>query len=171
MFWRHYFNSGNSVGYSGHLGRAQGFTLIEILISLAVVAIIVVVGVAALSNMNRSEALVFEADKIVSLLGAARADTLAAKTGAQYGVHFEERKAVLFQGAAYNASAPNNRTQELHREVKIRAMALSGGGSEVIFQKLTGKTAQSGTVTLALISDAGTTKVVTIAGTGIAYSN
>lgn len=165
------YYSGNSVSYSGHLYRAQGFTLIELLISLAIAGILVAVGVAAFSTMNRGEALQLEADKIVSLLGAARADTLAAKGGAQYGVHFEERKAVRFQGTTYSASDPNNRVQELHREVKISATALLGGGSEVLFQKLTGRTAQSGTVTLTLVSDASKTKIVTIARTGVAYSN
>jgi len=149
----------------------KGFTLIELLLSLAIVGILVAVGVTSFSAQNRGETLQQEADKIVSLLGAARADTLAAREGTQYGIHFEEQRAVLFSGAAYSASAAGNRAQALHREVKISAISLFGGGSEVFFQKLTGKTAQSGTVTLSLVSDASKTKVITIAGTGVAYSN
>ncbi len=130
-----------------------------------------VVGVNSFSPLNRGEALQLEADKIVSLLGKARAETLAAKGGAQYGIHFEERKIVLFAGATYSASDAGNRLQALHSDAKISAVSLSGGGSDIIFQKLTGKTAQRGTITLALVSDASRTKVITITATGIAYSN
>ena len=149
----------------------KGFTLIEILFSLAIVGILVAVGITAFSTQNRGEALQLEADKIVSLISAARADTLAARNGNQYGVHFEEQRVMFFTGAAYNAGATGNRAQALHREVKISAIALLGGGSETVFQKLTGKTAQSGTVTLSLVSDTSNTKVITIAGTGVAYSD
>ena len=149
----------------------RGFTLVELLLSLAIVGILVAAGVTAFSTQDRGAALQWEADKIVSLLGAARTDTLAAREGAQYGIHFEEQRTVLFSGATYSASDAGNRVQTLHREVKISAISLSGGGRDIMFQKLTGKTAQSGTVTLALVSDASKTKVITIAGTGSAYSN
>lgn len=149
----------------------KGFTLIEVLIALAIVAVIAAVGVTSLSNFNAQEALSVETVKVISLLSKARSQTLSAKGGNAYGVHFEERKAVLFKGAVYSASDPNNQTQVLHTEVKISALSLLGGGSEVVFKKLTGGTAQSGTVTLSLARNPSVTKLITIAGTGIAYSN
>lgn len=147
----------------------KGFTLIEILLALAIVALLAAVGINSFSNFNAQEALQIETDKIVSLLARARSQTLSAKDGRAYGVHFEERTAALFRGGSYHASDAGTVTQTLHSAVQISSIALSGGGSEVVFQKLTGATAQSGTVTLALVRNPGMTQVITIAATGIAY--
>ena len=148
-----------------------GFTLLEILLALGVVAIITAISTAALSNFNKSKALGIKAEKVLSLIVRARSLTLAAKDGLSYGVHFEERKAVLFSGANYSANVPTNQIQLLNDEVKISAIALTGGGAEGFFKKLSGATDQNGTITLALARDASKTKIITIVGTGIAYSN
>ena len=78
---------------------------------------------------------------------------------------------VLFKGAGYSSGAQDNISLTLNEEVKISAIALTGGGSDVVFKKLTGATTQNGTVTLASIRDGTKTKVITIEATGIAYSN
>ncbi|TSC57913.1 MAG: Uncharacterized protein Greene041679_223 [Parcubacteria group bacterium Greene0416_79] len=146
-----------------------GFTLVEILVSLAIIGIIAAIGVGALGNQNQSTALSLEAEKIVSLLGKARAQTLSAKDGAAYGVHLEEKRAVLFKGGAYSASDPSNRTQALHNAIKISSISLAGGGVEVVFQKLSGKTAQSGTITLSRAGNALASTTITITATGSVY--
>jgi len=48
---------------------------------------------------------------------------------------------------------------------------LAGGGVDVIFQRLTGETVQSGTVTMALVASTTRTKTVTIYGTGLFQTN
>lgn len=149
----------------------RGFTVIELLLSLAIIAVISAIGISAMSPVNTDKALITETEKVLSLIVKARSETLAAKEGSVYGVHFEERQAVLFKGLTYSAGATGNQIQTLHDEVKISVFALSGGGSEVIFSKLTGATTQSGTVTLTTLRDAGKTKVITISSTGAVYSN
>lgn len=148
---------------------SKGFTLIEVLVSLAILAVIATLGAVSFSGANTDRALTIEVEKTLTVLAKARSQTLAAKDGAVYSVHFEERKEVLFRGSVYSAEAATNQAQALNTAVKISALALAGGGSEVVFQKLTGATAQSGTITLAAVRDAGKTKVITITATGIAY--
>ena len=145
--------------------------MIEILVTFAIIAVIATLGVAHIGTLNERKALSLEAEKALSLLGRARGETLAGKSGLAYGVHFEETKAVLFRGAAYSAGAPGNEEQILHSAVKVAAVALAGGGSEVKFKKLTGATAESGTVTLALVSNGSSTVVITVAATGLASRN
>ena len=149
----------------------KGFTLIEVLLTFAIIAIISVIGVMSLSNFNKDKALDIEVEKVLSLVTKARSLTLSALDGSAYGVHFEERKAVLFNGASYSAGASTNEIQTLNGEVKISAISLAGGGSDVVFAKLTGATAQSGTITVAEVRNASQTKVITIAAIGVAYSN
>ncbi|HBV01545.1 MAG TPA: hypothetical protein DEF00_04135 [Candidatus Taylorbacteria bacterium] len=149
----------------------KGFTLLEILLALGIAAVVTVISVTSLSNFNKGKALGIETEKVFSLLTKARSLTLAAKDGLSYGVHFEERKAVLFSGVSYSANASTNQIQLLNDEVKISTIALTGGGAEVLFKKLSGATDQNGTITLALVRDASKTKIITVAGTGIAFSN
>ncbi|MDO8594046.1 MAG: prepilin-type N-terminal cleavage/methylation domain-containing protein [bacterium] len=151
--------------------RSAGFTLIEILVVLAVVGIVAGIGVSSLSNVNTTSALTVEAEKVLSLLAKARSFTLAAKDGVAYGVHIESGKAVLFKGVSYSAGASSNQVQALHSEVTISTFSLAGGGSEVKFQKLTGSTAEVGTITLRAVRNAQQTKVITVNATGIASSN
>ena len=149
----------------------KGFTLIETLLALGIVAIIAAISVMSLSNFNKDKALSIEVEKVLSLITKARSLTLAAKDDSGYGVHFEERKSVLFKGASYSSSAATNQIQLLNDEVKISAIALTGGATDVVFQKLSGATTQNGTLTLASVRNASQTKMITIAMTGIAYSN
>lgn len=149
----------------------KGFTLIEILVSLAILAVISVIGLNSFSSVNTDKALDLEAEKVISLIAKARALTLSAKDGAAYGVHFEERTAVLFRGPTYSSGALANQVQAFNDIVKLSAAALAGGGVEVLFAKLTGATAQSGTITLAAVRDASKTRVITIAATGVASGN
>ncbi|KKW12881.1 MAG: hypothetical protein UY50_C0002G0002 [Parcubacteria group bacterium GW2011_GWA2_49_9] len=116
----------------------RGFTVIELLLSVAIIAVISAIGISAMSPVNTDKALITETEKYAS---------------------------------TYSVGAAGNQMQTLHDEVKISALALTGGGFEIVFSKLTGATTQSGTVTLTTLRDAGTTKVITITSTGAAYSN
>jgi len=149
----------------------SGFTAIELLLVLAIVGVISAISLVSLSSINTERALIAETERVLSLVVKARSLTLAAKDGAAYGIHFEARAATIFKGPTYSAGAAGNETQAVHNEVNISAIALIDGGSDVLFKKLSGATAQSGTVTLAAIRDASKTKVITITATGNAYSN
>ena len=92
----------------------KGFTLIEVLLTFAIIAIISVIGVMSLSNFNKDKALDIEVEKVLSLVTKARSLTLSALDGSAYGVHFEERKAVLLNGASYSAGASTNEIQTLN---------------------------------------------------------
>ncbi len=149
----------------------KGFTLIEILLALGILAIISILGVMSLSNVNKDRALVVETERVLSLISKARSFTLSAKNGGAYGVHFETQKAVLFKGPTYTSGIVTNEIQAINAEVKISAISLVGGGTEVLFSKLTGATTQTGTITLSSVRNSSQTKTVIIVGTGIAYSN
>ncbi|HCB35206.1 MAG: hypothetical protein A2W52_02110 [Candidatus Taylorbacteria bacterium RIFCSPHIGHO2_02_49_25] len=149
----------------------KGFTLLEVLLALSIAAVIAVISFSSLFRFNAAEALNVETERTLSLLSQARTLTLAAKDGKSFGVHFEERKAVLFSGASYDPNDASNEILSINSEVRISAFALTGGGGEALFKKLSGATDQSGTVTLALVRDPSKTRVITIAPTGLAYSN
>ena len=147
----------------------KGFTLIEILITIAIAGIIMLIVTGAFSSATGIKALEKDTGVVLSLLEQARNQTLSAKGALVYGVHFEADKAVLFSGASYSSSDPSNVIEPINPLVQISTIALAGGGSDVIFKRLTGETDQSGTVTFSIV--AGQTKVITIFTTGVAQAS
>lgn len=158
--------------YIGVSSRSErGFTLIETLGALAIIGLIAAIGVASFVGFNTREAVEQEVGKLLSVISEARTLTISAKDGSVYGIHFEEEKVVLFTGASYDSGATTNRVQLLNNAVKLSSISLTGGGSDVMFKKLTGGTDQDGTITVSSVRDGVDTGVVTITATGAVYSN
>ena len=157
--------------FSGIMNDKKGATLIEIIIAITIVGILTLIVFSAFSPANSREALDKKTVLALSLLSQARNQTLSAKGALAYGVHFETTKAVLFNGPTYSSSVSSNVVEPMGNLVQISDISLSGGGSDVVFNRLTGETSQSGTITLSLIASSTQTKTVTIFGTGISQSN
>ncbi|KKU25889.1 MAG: hypothetical protein UX39_C0016G0010 [Candidatus Magasanikbacteria bacterium GW2011_GWA2_46_17] len=149
----------------------RGFTLIEILITLAIAGIVTLLVTGAFSSATGLKMLDKETALALSLLEQARNQTLSSKASSVYGVHFETAKTVLFVGPIYSASSNSNTVEPMNPLVQISAITLVGGGSDVVFKRLTGETDQSGTVTLALVASSTRQKTITIFATGLAQSN
>ena len=108
-------------------------------------------------------------EMIVETLRLARSQTLASKNATQYGVHFSPSGITLFSGSSYVASASTNVVFLLHPGDTISSIAISSGGEDIIFDRLTGATADAGTVTVSS-PDSSLSKSVTIYGTGLIQS-
>ncbi|MDP3762852.1 MAG: prepilin-type N-terminal cleavage/methylation domain-containing protein [bacterium] len=145
----------------------RGFTFLEILIVLGVLAILATIVTTAISNFRRHALLAEVKNRALSELNLAKSQTLGSEGNAQYGVHFETGKIVRFKGAAYSASDPANQVYELPAGVRISSIAL-GGPAEVVFERLTGRASASGIVTILLSSDADSFTTITINSSGIA---
>lgn len=148
-----------------------GFTTLEFLITLSILAVLTTIIFTSMSVFRNSKALQIVTEDALSLLDKARGDTFSAKDGYAYGVHFESSIMVLFRGPIYSTSDPNNKTIDVDGAVEIASISLSGGGQEVLFQRLTGKTSQSGTIIIRLRSDISKTKTIAIESSGVASSN
>lgn len=150
----------------------RGFTLIEIVISLAILAAVTLIVSGSFTTSNTRHALDKKTAIVLSLLEQARGQTLSAKNDSAYGVHFETTKAVLFTGPTYSSTASStNVVEPLGSMVQISTITLAGGGSDVLFQKLTGQTSQSGTIRLILTASSTQNKTITVSATGITSSN
>jgi prepilin-type N-terminal cleavage/methylation domain-containing protein len=144
-----------------------GMTLMEILVSIAILSVLLGIVSASFSTYSRSQAVDKTALKVSSLLTEARSNTLASKSGLQYGVYFDTTRVVMFEGATYAAGAATNKVLAFDSSAQITNVNLVGGGSSVVFDKLTGKTTQYGTTTIALPSDLSKSKMVVVHQTGL----
>lgn len=149
----------------------KGFTLVEFLITLSILVVLTTIIFIPMSALRNSKALQITAEDILSLLDEARSGTLSAKDSYAYGTHFESSRVVLFRGTAYSSSDPSNKTVDIDGAVEISNISLAGGGQDALFQRLTGKTSQSGTITIRLKSDISKTKTILIEASGVASSN
>ena len=139
----------------------------EILVVIGVTVLLVVITLNSFSNLNRREALKKEALQVASIFDQARSLTLSSKKASKYGVHLEADKVTIFQGDTYSSGDPGNITTSLNPLVTITNIELSGGGSDLVFDRLTGATSQYGTTTISLSSDLAQTKSVIIYPTGV----
>jgi len=148
----------------------RGFTLVDIVIVAAIIALLVASAIAPFSKFRDTKVLEVSTEQALALLSRARSDTLAAKQGIQYGVHFETSKMVLYRNATYSALEPTNEETLLDSTIEISSISI-GGGSEVLFDRLTGKTSSAGTIVFRVKSNPSETRTVTVVATGIAGAN
>jgi len=146
---------------------SRGVTLVELLLVVFVAVILLTVIITPLSNFRDNKFLISAAEEVYSVLNEARSSTLTSKEDSQYGVHFESDKVVLFSGASYIANDDNNEETQVRNSVIVSSISLNGGGSDVLFQRLNGKTDNFGNITLQLIRNASSTRTINIEKTGV----
>jgi prepilin-type N-terminal cleavage/methylation domain-containing protein len=149
----------------------KGFTILEILV---VISILVVVAVAAFflpKNINSKQVVDKGTLLTLSVIEEARSMTLSSRDNSVYGVHFESSQIVLFKGARYIEGEPSNVVSDLNSLISFESVVLVGGGTDLVFERLTGKTSQNGVVTISLNSDTSINKTVTIYETGLSEIN
>ena len=145
----------------------RGNSVIELLVVVAIFAIVATLAATPFILFKKTSALGAAVSESIALLEDARARTLSSRNASQYGVHFDESRAVLFSGAVFDADAPWNEESVFNSAVEAAQVALAGGGEDVVFKRLTGETDDYGTVTFWLTSDTTKTKILRIGRTGV----
>ncbi|HEY4493385.1 MAG TPA: prepilin-type N-terminal cleavage/methylation domain-containing protein [Candidatus Paceibacterota bacterium] len=144
----------------------RGFTIMELALVLAIIALLAFMGISALTRFRSSALLDQTHAEIVTALNEARGMTLASKEGDVYGVHFEANEIVRFKGSSYATSSPNNASTTLDARVRIESIDIVSG-HDVVFQRLTGATANTGTVVVVVTSDSSRRATTSILASGI----
>ena len=145
---------------------SKGFTLLELLIVMGIIAIISVLAISSLGRFRKNSALDSAHQDTLTALHEARELTLSSKEATTYGVHFQTDKAVRFTGAIYNADATSNVPYIFDSRVRIVEINL-GGGSDVIFRRLTGEAGATGNVVVAVYGQDTHRATTTISLSGI----
>ncbi|MFA5773588.1 MAG: prepilin-type N-terminal cleavage/methylation domain-containing protein [Candidatus Paceibacterota bacterium] len=153
--------------------RNKGISIIEILIVISIIVIISAIAIPNFSKFHNQQALRNTTEDVISLLNEARNSTISSKNSNTYGVHFQSDKVILFAGSSFNDS-PSNKQINLDSSVIIPATGginLNGGGSDIIFARITGDTTNNGTIVIQLVSDTTQQKIITISKIGVIGSN
>ena len=157
--------------YKQKIENINGFTLFEVILVIAIIGIISSITFLSFSNFHSGQALPNTVDEVTALFDEARSSTLAGKGGIQYGVHLQSDRAILFAGTTYSSTSTSNKIILTDSLITIASTTLQGGGSDVLFNRLTGETGQYGTFIVKNTSTSVGQKTVTISKTGSVSSN
>ena len=150
--------------------RNAGFTLIEILITAAIMGLMAVVIVGNLSSYSNKLLLSIETYRAVSFLLQARSQAISGRGGSAFGVHLGSQAIALYQGDTYTATSASNRVLAVNDLLEIASVTLAGGGADVVFSRLSGKTEMGGSFTIRYKSDISNAKTINIEPSGIAQA-
>lgn len=145
----------------------NGFTLLEILVAAAILITMAVIITGALANFRENSELDRAGDNIMSLIREARSRTLASEKGNQFGVRFENARAILFEGPAFDPDDPDNEIYNLLSQLEIFNINVSG--ANVIFERLTGNASPTGDVSIRLKTKPNKLKTIFISSAGLIY--
>lgn len=148
--------------------RNAGFTLLEIIVSIAILILIASAASVSFSNSRNIRELTTASQNVLSILRTAQSKTLAGEEASQWGVHIEQTRVVLFRGPAY-AGAGYTEAYPLPATIEIANISLAGSGSDVIFKRIEGTTNEVGTFELRVKSDTTKTFSVTVESSGKVY--
>ncbi len=119
-----------------------GFTLIEILVVIAIGMVLASLGLFVSLDSFRSSSLQTERDVLVSVLEKARSESQSNIDEVPHGVEIESGQFVIFKGPTYISG-------DSHNQLIPRNSAFASSGiSDVIFDQITGDVASGGTITL-----------------------
>ncbi len=149
----------------------HGFTLVELLIVVALVAIIAVIGYMNLSGTRRGADVKNAARDMTALLREAQSRSSAQVQGAAWGVHFENSTATApFYSIFYGAYSAGTRTgyYRLPGGVQYVSATLGAGSStEIVFYQITGLPSSTLSLNLLGVGGVGVNATITVATSGL----
>ena len=148
--------------------KQRGFSLIEILAVVTIGAILVTTVLFSFSSFRNSKIADISADEVLSVINEARVKAVSSEDYSRFGAHLESGRVVFFKGDVFTEPNLSNIETALSSLVEISDISLNGGGANIVFQKLTGKTSNYGSLRVRLKSDNSKYKTISVKSTGIA---
>ncbi len=140
----------------------SGFSVLEILVSIAILGLLTGISLVSFANFSRRDAVLASASAIGQALRDARARTLASVGGSQYGVKVDGDRFTFFQGATFSSSTPTNNTFMYPSGIRATTSL-----STLVFERVTGNASASGTISVYQSSASNVVKYVRIQTTGL----
>ncbi len=129
----------------------KGFTLIEILITLAIFGIISTIGVNSYQQFQlkkQQDQIVFE---IITTLEQQKTNSQTGKEGKNFGVQFNPSTFVLFSGSVFTNSE-QNKIIKINEQFQI-SETISNSDNIIYFSKVFGESNESVSITISHITN------------------
>ena len=153
----------------------NGFTIIEVLVAISILAILSTVSVSNFYLLQKSFDLDTGVQEVMEILKLAQSRTLSSESNSQYGVYFDSavspNKYTLFKGATFATRiVASDQNYWLPKTTEFFNISF-GASPEVVFDRLSGTSAQSGSISLRLKADVNQNKIIYISNSGLVSFN
>ena len=148
----------------------RGFTMLDMLLVLGVFGVLIILSLPALRGFQKETDLTNTVAEVVSILRVAHSRTVSSEGDIQHGVYFNASTSphqyTLFRGASYaSRTVTFDEVYELPDAVNFSIISF-GGGKELVFDRITGNTSQSGSTVLILSADSTKTETIYVESSG-----
>lgn len=142
--------------------KSRGFTLVELLIVIAVTLILAVAAVPIYGNLQVQSQLNENTSLLIQSLRTAQERAMARVNNASHGIKLFSNSYILYQGSSYaERSQSYDRTIELGDAISVeKSLSGTGEDDEINFSKSLGVPDMTGTITLT--HDTGDVKTIEI---------
>jgi prepilin-type N-terminal cleavage/methylation domain-containing protein len=125
--------------------NSSGFTLIEILVSFSILAILACLGLFLSMDFFRGYSFDYERNILIAVLQDARSESLANINQANHGFCFDDTKKeyVIFQGDTCDLANLLNETFPASSIIDLEMREDSGPVQKIIFEQLNGDSAST----------------------------
>jgi len=134
-----------------------GFTMIELMVVLAIVVSLSITSFVAFSNVSSGKSVKAALDEMEALVTAARRKSISQENGARWGIHAENttssKRMVLFSGISYASGTPSNFYSMKRNVVFTNPMASTT--YDAIFDPITGFLSEKKVFTVATLKKDG----------------
>ncbi len=129
------------------------------------------IAIPAVISLQKVPQLSNTSEEIISAMRLMQNQTLASEGDSQYGIYFNTsvspHKYITFKGSSYSLrDSSYDKNYVLPSILEFYAIN-TGANNEVVFDKLTGATSNSGNVSLRLKDDTSKTKIIYISNSGV----
>lgn len=149
----------------------SGFTLMEILVAISILAMIALIVFPSISSFRKNQALKNAIEETVSLLERARSKTLASENDRAYGVLIDTTAKTISLFRIVSGSNVTEETVSLDTSLSISHLLNPGpsGSPDISFARLSGEASRTGTVTFT--NGDGVVRTITITKIGNVSAN
>ncbi len=123
--------------------RTDGFTLVEMLLSVAIIVLLVGMSLPVFLSFQSRNDVDIGAQAVAETLRRAVVYSRAVQADGQWGVAVQSSQVTLFKGASYAS-----RITSSDETIALPPAAALSGLSEVVFNKFSGTPLSTGTITL-----------------------
>ena len=140
--------------------KPRGFTLLELLLVLAMIALVFAIGGPISTSLFRQNNLQSAAETTAQFLSRAQLRATAVENDSPWGVALQNSQVVLFQGTSFA-----NRDSAWDEVFEFSSSLQNSGLAEIIFAKLSGEPSTTGQIVFTDTS--GDSKTLTLNSAGV----